>query len=631
MSETISAPALVYCNCTKQKTQNNADETNFEIYRYLTVDPEGDRNIFCRDHPFLFSDDSKPYINITKSFPYCRAENYGIAVKSLEEYAKNKSMESIKQNSSESEIFMWGEAEATFGRAYEDFISKKQMNEKQYPCILQVVDRWFNTSKETINQYFTWSQETKKNLDKIQESFSQVVIKAKRELKKAQPSTWERLAKSFSELGLKFEDLSLNNGSLVINYKGFQRFDKAWNNKQSLSWFDDSMKEMREILESYSRLVCDELFFADNQEYVNSGLGTVRDLFLEFYEVMVELDYEDDQEFNDTLDEFKKNLEALVPDDKFVDKGKTFLTNNSFLVCRCGGIINIIYDGQALSMSFNKVESNLISLLKWIEKDLHKTIYETELWACWQMGVSFIDGFNFVRYVLLTIGQTSHYDNYIKAVYDGKEQNGFGVEMNIAIQSRSVLNKKDHNKSAVLNLVGATLGVLSFKLGAAFSITAATGMVLVAPNADNAGSAGAAVIAGSSDKAISTLGNLGGVFYIIKGFAAGLADISYETSADYVGEIKVAMKVGTHDITYVRSYDITGTVTGGETNKNVSMRMKPFYRLDASRSAYVSGMELDIRKYGNTIKVNTTIAVDPDKIEKLEKEYVTSDQGISEK
>lgn len=64
MRDTIEAPALVHCSCTKEIIGEKSNEENFTVYRYLKIDENGDRNIFCGDQPFLFSDDCRPYINI---------------------------------------------------------------------------------------------------------------------------------------------------------------------------------------------------------------------------------------------------------------------------------------------------------------------------------------------------------------------------------------------------------------------------------------------------------------------------------------------------------------------------------------------------------------------------------------
>lgn len=624
MANTISAPALVYCSCTKPKTGEDSSESNFEIYRYLAVDPNGDRNIFCRDYPFVFSDDTKPYINIEKPFPYCRSENYGFAVQNLEEYARNRCMEAIIEKADKSEILMWSEAEANFHNAYMDYQQKQDMKKKEYTCLLQVVDRWFNVSSETINDYFTWSKDIKERLELIKDSFWQVVLKAKKNLKDAQPSVWERLSDAITELMPRMEDvvIDLGSGTFSFNFKeGARRFNKSWNSNQSLSWFDDRMKEMKEILDVYADMVCDEVFFAENQDYMNNGLGEARDLFLEFQGVMSELEYEDDLEFNETLEDFKSKLDGLVPGEGFKDGGKNFLTNESMLVCRCGGVINIVYDAKTFEEGLNKVQNNLIKFLEWIEKDLYEIIYGTEVWDCWQMGVSFVDGFNFVRYVLLSLGQTSQYDDYIKAEYKEVEQKGYGVEMSISIQAQSVLNKKEHNKKAVNNLLGASLGAIGIKVGTLFSIIASTIMVLVDPSDDNYMSILSSTLS-EEKNIVGKLAELTGVFLILKGIAGFLVEANYESTADYIGEIKVDFNIGTHDITYARNYDITGKAINEEPNKKMNMRMKT---IDEYNNEV-----LDLRTFENTLTMDTTLIVDMDKIEKNKIKFTVNEEDYND-
>lgn len=534
-------------------------------------------------------------------------------------------MEAITQKADEAEILMWNRVESDFHNAYLDCIEKDRLKEKQYKCILQVVDRWFNTSNETINNYFTWSNETRDRLEAIKGAFWLVVGKAKKKLKKAQPGVWERLSDSIIKLMPRLEDVvvDLSSGTFTINFKkGADRFDKSWNNDQSLSWFNDRMKEMSEIMDIYSVMVYDELFFAENQDFMNTGLGEARDLFLEFQGVMSELEYEDDSEFKETLEDFKSKLNELIPKEGFDDGGRNFTTNDSMLVCRCGGVINIVYDAKAFEEGLNKVQENLINFLKWIEKDLYEIIYGTDEWDCWQMGVSFVDGFNFVRYVLLTLGQTSQYDDYIKAEYKKVVQIGYGVEMSISIQAQSVLNKKEHNKKAVNNLLGASLGAIGIKIGTLFSIIASTVMVAIDPSDDNINSARASYSSASSNKAVSKIGDLVGIFYILKGFAGFLADINYESTADYVGEIKVDLNVGTHDITYTSNYDITGKEINDKPDCRMIMRMKT---IDEYNNEI-----LNLKTFDNTLKMDTTIVVDMEKIEKSKIKFTVDEEDFND-
>lgn len=628
----VCAPALVYCNCTKILDSNKAAESNFEIYRYLKIDPEGERNIFCKDQPFLFSDDWKPYINIDP-FPFCQSAYYETAVKSLMDYTQDMLWEATREKKSESEILLLGEELNNLNRAYDYCRDQALMRNKTYICILQVVDHWFEVSKKMkVSNYFSWSQKAQTTLERVNRAYGQVVLKAKQKLRKAQPNVWQRMGEAFSELHIQIEDLTIyKDGTFSISYKGFKRFDKTWNTKDTLAWFDDRMNELKGVLSAYTEIIHEELFFAKSDGYINNSLAEAKKLFLNFYEAIKDLEYEDDIGFEEDLEELKSSLDDLAPDlSQFSNMKKEYLNKNSFLVCRCGGIIRIVYDGQDLKNSLDIVYKNLIDFLKWIENHLHQYLFNTA-WGEWEMPVSFVDGFNFVRLFLLLIEEGSQYNDFYRMTFRGKEQEGFGVEMKITIQPRSVINKKEHNKSGAFNLLGAFLGGFSnvFENSAMVSVGASAFMEIIAPSNDNAASLSVGVGSlvlddGAKKVAADILGNL----LIIKSLASAVADFRYESTADYVGQIKVDLSIGTHDITYIRNYDIEGKIYE-DTNVKIERRMKPVAGIDPSRTAIVNGMVRDIRNFDNTLKVDTTLIIDAEKVREI-KEYNLNERGLNE-
>lgn len=142
MRDTIEAPALVHCSCTKEIIGEKSNEENFTVYRYLKIDENGDRNIFCGDQPFLFSDDCRPYINI-KAFPYCKSQYYGATLKSLITSLDNRIEKKRKEGAGETELVsMEVEKSILYGHLtyYNDQQNLKEYL-KRYPCILQVIDR----------------------------------------------------------------------------------------------------------------------------------------------------------------------------------------------------------------------------------------------------------------------------------------------------------------------------------------------------------------------------------------------------------------------------------------------------------------------------------------------------------
>ena len=157
-----------------------------------------------------------------------------------------------------------------------------------------------------------------------------------------------------------------------------------------------------------------------------------------------------------------------------------------------------------MDRGFYKLESNVVKFLQWIERDFHTLITETTLWDYWRVGVSFVDAYNFVRFILLSSGNASQFDTYYHAIYRDRVMRGYGAEMNITIKSASSKNKEEHNKSALLNLISASVGAVTFDMSAGIQIAAAAAMVRLDPNSDNFAGLGAAVAGASSDELISS-------------------------------------------------------------------------------------------------------------------------------
>lgn len=616
MGNNIVDPALVLCDSTKKVTSFAADESNFEIYRELTVDSNGKSNIFCNDQPFLLSDNYKPYINI-KVFPWCESKHYGAAVQSLMTYTENEYMEAINNGTSETKILALGSELATLKNAYGIYIDQERLTQKSYPCILQIVDHWFEVSKKTkVNNYFNHSQGIKEQLDDISNSFLQVAIKAKEKLKKTQPGIWERMGNALSQLRIQMEDLEVyKNRTLSFSYKGFSRFDNAWNEKDTLVWFDNRIEELREVLEVCSEMLHDEIFFAGTREYVNCCFEEAQKLFSNFYDAMKELEYEDDLGFNDDMDGLKSDIAKLEIDHAlFTEEGRDFLDNYSFLVCRCGGVIKIVYDGQDFKDNLETIYPNLVELLKVIEKDLYSRIFQDNTKEqYWAIPVSWIDGFNFIRYILLGLGTNSSYTQYVTAIMGGKEVRGFGTEMKITIRPRSVINKKKHNKAAAQNIADIALGlVLGLIPGGAYvSVPLAGAKVAAEPNVENTVAASAEVAESIGKKTIKAVGKAVGSILDIKTAAEAIGNLSYYSTADYVGEIKVALKVGTHDITYTVGYDINGKQIESTTTTAEHLKSKVYWH----NGGQVSALVWDPRNYDNTIRVDCMTIVDGEKKE----------------
>lgn len=412
MSNTVKAPALIHCNCTTGITGNKADESNFEIYRYLDVDEDGDRNIFCGDQPFLFSDDCKPYINIKKGFPCCKSKYYGTALESLIACLENKQARLIKERASESEILDVGIELTSLYGPLSSYIDKKTLKDKykSYTCLLQVVDRWFRTStKAIVNDHFSGSQKMLGEIELLDNNFRQIVKSARENTRSLK--TWNDVGDGLTEVRNRMSKLSVFHTFSFAN-KRFSSFFIVWETEKKLKWFNERMDELEEVLEKCEEMLHDEAFFATSQAFTDSRMDDIKALFFIFYDAMAKLTYEDKVKYKDSLNSLKLRLMySSSNEDRFQEK--EFLQDNSFLVCRCGGIISIVYDGEQLRQYTDKIYPNIVKLLKQAEKELYERISNYDLEPVLDIMLSIIDGFNFVRNALLEPGADSQYSTRI--------------------------------------------------------------------------------------------------------------------------------------------------------------------------------------------------------------------------
>ncbi|WP_251495396.1 hypothetical protein [Otoolea muris] len=103
-----------------------------------------------------------------------------------------------------------------------------------------------------------------------------------------------------------------------------------------------------------------------------------------------------------------------------------------------------------------------------------------------------------------------------------------------------------------------------------------------------------------------------------------------------MGDIKIDIHLGSHDIAYERDYNVMGEEVTKEPRKSMEIRtmsymyVDPPGRIPTSPRDMKIGKMVDIKYFKNIIRVDTTLAIDPDKIEKEKKEYKLNENGIYE-
>lgn len=617
----IFAPAWVHCSCTSKIDEKHAEESvYFESYKKLTVDPDGERNIFCRDQPFLFSDDCRPYINI-EPFSHCESPHYGEAVQNLVNYTENKKRLMMKKGASEADLLKIEEELKILNNALSIFWDQSNLKaNKRYPCILQVLDRWFNTEKNiTFDTYFTRWREVKELLSQIEYAFYKTVRMTKKVLKNAEPNVYERLGEAFSELCFSMEDLRIyKNGKVSFSYKGFERFDKKWNRKTSLSWLDERIDELEVNLRSCIEIIYNEVALIDNVFTMKEDIEEIVKVLNKFCEEVKKLS--DDEEFDISVKNLKSKLRELDIDEWEVDE-KEYLTKKSFLICRCGGIIKIMFTTQEGRSGLEKTYINLIEMLKMIQDDLYDQLIqclENSEEPTYQDMCSFADGFNFLQYILTELGELSKYDFGIEVLIEkegNRKTDHFGVEMNICIQSMSLIEKKKHYEKAendIVNMVvSEVIGLLNMP-GTVLSFVMSVSGFLKEQNKRKAMDVTVSSTQLMKDGVIKRTGEVVSRLLFVKDFAEVVGNLSYKTTADYVGEIQILMKIGTHDITYIRNYDIHGNVIDTKIKTVKRMREK---KRSIGNHELPSAWVPDIRSFENKIEMEYAIIVDGEKLE----------------
>lgn len=231
------------------------------------------------------------------------------------------------------------------------------------------------------------------------------------------------------------------------------------------------------------------------------------------------------------------------------------MNKNSFLVCRCGGIIRVVFDGQEMKKHLDNLRSNIIDILKSAEKDFYEKYNKDKTEN--DFSFSMRDGYNFVRYVLLLLGEKSRYEEFYGMVDDDKILFKFGVEMNILIRPRSVINKNEHTKTAMVNIFKFILGKYK-KTGKAAGYLFNTTALIDEPNLLNGGAEISLILSDFAKGKIQAAGEIGGYLFDLKDIAEIIKDLCYASVADYIGGIQVSFGLGTYDIIYKRTYDFYG-------------------------------------------------------------------------
>ncbi len=609
--------SYVMCSCARQAPSKckKLDTECFEYYRLLRA-TDKNNGVFGKDSPFIRDIDCEPFINLDK-FGCCQADNY---ISAMNDIMQNlyKNMKKYPQDSNQYNALL---NKYEYYSECVSFSLSQQNPAKQfrnYPCVLELIDSWFNTEDKT------------KMSNKLE------VIAQIKELKKSyikQISETVTKLKQGSNKYIKDQGFAPNLAYALPLGKAEKEnlYTSKWTDtkpeisKNLLDYFNENEKKKREKEEEKKNVIKKELNAqTDMIKHVNDCLREISD-WTNLNNTSV---YKADEDSNsnlvyiDDIDNIlseisllkSKSSTALTSIQGFKaiaikhgieDKRckleqeiqnicnnftmmstdiyelrnniyeRSVVTEDSFLVCRCGGIIKVVQNGSWINISSSKIESNIIDLLIEAEKYILKKYYSS---SEENNKFSAIKAFNIVHGILVNISGTEKqkYQYIIDEKCEKARKPAPHVE--ITIRPAKEVLKQAKYRDVATNVVTSVGG--PFKLVAmGLTVVISTAEIIESEEFltwDNLNSFEGIVstlyddipliknilgevIHKSVGSFLTQYSNIATVFSVIQ-------DLIYESYANFIGEIKITVSTYCEEYQFKGTYNIMGDKEGDYTS-----------------------------------------------------------------
>lgn len=630
--------SFVLCSCSAQPPKgtqgdNKYDIDNFEFYRVLKA-TEPNNGVYGGDNPIINETDCVPHINI-EPFKNCRSKFYFNAVRDIALHAFGE-MEKYSQGSEE--YSYWYSKYYN----YQEILRYTSSSSGIYPCVMELLDSWFNTDDKTLmSNAIEKLEEAKKkqkdtydnasaNLNSMEDKLDEYCKVMRLELEKeaaksietAAIGTWGKVivlldkprnvlypgehyyVLSFAKMDSRGNVIrgGICSETPVLEYEDFTDTDsyKEWkadddelNSIKTLinqlktgikEWKEDEVKTYvisdDELTDTYDGTSDEEekVYIDDMDVILNeiSSLRSIADQITTGFEKYEEtagkykvkrfcdrLRSEFAGIYND-LDNLYTEIEVIRSE---IYK-RTTVTEDSFLVCRCGGVIKVVINGEWVQQSNEMVKPNLIELLTYIEGDLFAKLKPND---SEDIRYSIIDAFNMTHETLLALSEQEQ-TNYDFIVDEGCEnsQNELPAIEIIISPMKEIMEKK----KTVLGILNATTFLPYvgpyIQLALVFNDVVNYGDVSLFGGVTDAEAVASIVLSeaikpkymGNASKEVAKgLGNLSAGMVIIANAVSlwgALSNLLYKSYAYFVGEIKVNIYTFNYKYQYYGRYDIQG-------------------------------------------------------------------------
>ncbi len=608
--------SYVMCSCAKQAPAKckKLDTECFEYYRLLRA-TDNNNGVFGKDSPFIRDIDCEPFVNLDK-FGCCQADNY---ISAMNDIMHNlyKSMKKYPQNSNQYQALL------NKYEYYSDCVSfalNQEGSAKQfrnYPCVLELIDSWFNTDDKTR---MSNKLEVIAQMKKLQESCMKQIREAITKLNKGSnkylkdegfaPALLNALSKA------KEENIDLS------SVKWSER--KPVDSKNLLDYFDENEKKKREKEKEKKDILNKELNAQDDMiKHVDDCLNDVKDWAHSNNTSVYNADEDHDSDlvYIDDIDAILSEINRLKSKsyaaldsvrgfgaiakkhgieeerDKLEQAVQTIYSNfsnlsteigkmrsniyerpvvteDSFLVCRCGGIIKVVQNGSWVNISKSKIKTNIIDLLRYAEECILKQ-YNPNLHDDNQFSV--IKAFNIVHGILIYASGTEKqkYSYIIDEKCEKARKPAPHVEITIR-PAKEALKQAKYAEAAV-NAMSLLQGPYAW-VGMGVTIVLSTADIIESENFltwDNFNSYEA--ISSALYENIPKLEKIMGevVHKVVGDLLAQYSktataftivqDFVYNSYANFVGEIKVTVSTFCKEYQFKGTYNIMGDKEGDYT------------------------------------------------------------------
>jgi len=568
--------ALVQCSMYPKPNYDKTDSRSFPYYEYVLADENAKearlhsayqgRNLILNEKDIF----------ITPFFE-CRSPYYGGAVGDvINEYK-------IRLNKAT------GDEKKTLENLINTLnyaLTQSEKDSGAHACAMLVLDKWFQASSANyVDSYYSEVTEVCESLYTIVNKIDQSIENLRKQYKADLPSVWECIGKGISSASLS--DLDNFKVDKYFAYPDIHKMNQKFSSEANyrsacLDGFDNKRKDFRtarmELSRAMSWLSCDGEYLQEVGDNVDfSAVTTAIDGLLAFEEVFAPYGINDDfNKYIAELKDAKKTINSLKTMlNSFETTKVSLLTMDSKLVCRCGGVIKIVFNGSWIDESKGKAMDNLCNLLKKVEEDLYKQIvaividtsipdsYPSKNWPNKSKRHSLIGGFQLIHDILKELRGNSDYDDCPLL----KEKGAISA-VDISITPQSVIEESAARQSGVINLMGAIpfyhVGDIVTIISAVNSISsgeAGFGPVkdvfvelLVASDLANKGSSAAL------NSLASSAGNINSLY----AFFLAVSDFAYVSKADYTGVITIVVKMPNYKYSYKETYNIYGDVLAYE-------------------------------------------------------------------